>query len=142
MKQKLISSKDYGKTLKEVSDLEYRQKRESYDLLLDQPPKLGDFIPCDKEGKPLDEPKDYKEACDFLDKMKGSGRSYQIENPKEFFQYQEALERVKFEGFTKSKGYKDLIQYKDNGSYSFLNIKDVETLEDLTHLNLTLKHKI
>jgi len=142
MKTTLISSKDYGKTLKEVSDLEYRQKREAYDLLLDQEPKLGDFISCDKEGKPLENPED-NENLDVIEYTKRSK------------EYQEALERVKFDVFEfeqddfvdgfcgylmRGKDHSVAVLTQDN-EVIFEIDEDVtaETLEDLTTLGLVLK---
>ena len=49
-RNRLISSKDYGKTLKNVSDNEYRRLRDKYDIFLEQHLKLEMFVPCDEDG--------------------------------------------------------------------------------------------
>ena len=43
-RNRLISSKDYGKTLKNVSDNEYRRLRDKYDIFLEQPIKEEMFF--------------------------------------------------------------------------------------------------
>ena len=57
---------------------------------------------------------------------------------KEIQEYQEAQERVLFKGFSSSQ-HKGLVKFKQNGSYTFLDIKKFDTLEDLTHLKIELK---
>ena len=58
-----------------------------YGDFIDKKPKLGDFIPC-VDGVPVDEPKLYTD-----------GRSNADIDARRF-EYQKALERVKFEGFS------------------------------------------
>lgn len=52
----LLDSIKFGKTLKYVSDSEYRRLRDNYDEFLSQPLKLSQFVPCDENQVPLDEP--------------------------------------------------------------------------------------
>lgn len=55
-RNRLMSSKDYGKTLKNVSDNEYRRLRDKYDIFLEQPLKLEMFVSVDEVGNLLEEP--------------------------------------------------------------------------------------
>lgn len=80
----LITSKEFGKTLKEVSDSEYRRLRENYDNFLDMPLELSMFIPIGDNGDILEEPI-------FNDTYPG--------NQNECEDYIEAKERCLFEGF-------------------------------------------
>jgi len=63
-----------------------------YANLIDQQPKLGDFIPC-IDGVPVDEPKEFKSFEEtpqaYLNTSKGSV----------MVDYEQALEQVKFEGW-------------------------------------------
>lgn len=59
-----------------------------YTNFLDQPLKLWMFIPCDKEGNPIENPKDSNR--DFF---KDTAYKYELR------QYQEAKDKVLFEGF-------------------------------------------
>ena len=45
----LVSSLEFRKKLKNVSDSEYRRLRDNYDDFLEQPLKLEMFVPCDEE---------------------------------------------------------------------------------------------
>ena len=117
----------------------------SYANFLKQPPKLGDFIPCDKEGKPLEKPVFYD---DYL-----KGINLELWHPdtkRGCKQFKEALERVLFEGFEVEHysytigfmiGIKYL-RYWKNGMGFEIGLDTPKTLEDLTTLGLTLKHKI
>lgn len=106
--------------------------------------KLGDFITCDKEGKPLDKPKE-----EMFYKAKDSTQSWGDYLSK---QYSEALERVVFEGFelVYSSEYSYLLR-RVKGSIIEVRItkdplrfreldsdKDLKTREDLSELGLTL----
>lgn len=94
----LMSSIEFGKTLKDVSDSEYRRLRDNFDNLLLQPLQLGFFVPCDLEGNVLEEPKKMTPSC---------GCSGICNNPCDealnIEKYQEAKERCLFEGFEKSR---------------------------------------
>ena len=115
-----------------------------YVELLRQPPKLGDFIPCDKEGKPLEKPKRFDDYIEYPMSFDGNKEEF------ECIEYKEALERVKFEGCTfgnfGKKGYlifarnTEIAIVFDDGSIKWK--RNIKTLEDLTTLGLTLKHKI
>ena len=56
----LVSSLEFRKKLKNVSDSEYRRLRDNYDDFLEQPLKLEMFVPCDEEGDILEEPTNYE----------------------------------------------------------------------------------
>lgn len=146
MEKKLISSQERRKRLKDVSDSEYRRLRELYDDFLEQPLTLGMFVPCDSQGNVLEEPKKCQYA--FGDQMvseKQWNRDCQ--------QYQQAKDRVLFEGFKVKKVHElrivlstpehvnfDLnwFLYKDGGGY-FTDYKTVgDFTERLTNLELTL----
>jgi len=108
-----------------------------------QTPKLGDFIPCDKEVKPLEKPKMWE---DFWTMPTSDLTGLELLECEE---YQEALERVKFEGFElrNSNEHSHWIQKDGKKDITFKLDGTVltamyQTLEDLTTLGLTLKHKI
>ena len=46
---KLTSSKNFGKTLKDKTDYEYRRLRDSFDNFIQQPLTLEMFVPCEEE---------------------------------------------------------------------------------------------
>lgn len=112
-----------------------------YANFLKQPPKLGDFIPCDKEGKPLEKPDAHKTW-----RKEMGGIIYLEKLFEEVKDYKEALERVLFEGFE--------VEYDINGCYRELRLTykgeliyinsqklikwGYKTIEDLTTLGLTL----
>ena len=95
---------------------------------------LGMFIPCDKEGNVLEKPI----LNDYVDAEIGCTEKqiYDIDCQ----QYQEALDRVIFEGFEYFNNYGDECIFNKN-----LNIKKeigqlhTQTIEDLTSLGLTIK---
>ena len=92
------------------------------------PLELGMFIPCDKDGNVLSEPKNWS-------KFIGKDYKYSLECK----QYQEAKERVLFEGCKIVDG--NCIKINES---TYL-VKDVlrlyKTIEDLTQLGLTLTDK-
>jgi hypothetical protein len=92
---------------------------ESYAKFLKQPLKLGFFIPCDENDVPLVEPKDY--VC-FIN---GIGGHIDV-TFQEYKLYQQAKERVLFEGFENIELIKKLIKLNET----------IEILDDLG-LNLT-----
>lgn len=51
----LIDSKEFGKTLKDVSDSEYRRLRDNYDKFTSHTLDLLMFVPCDEEGNVLED---------------------------------------------------------------------------------------
>lgn len=63
-----------------------------YANALSQTPRLGHFIPCDENDVPLQEPKDFK----FF--MQGIGGHIDV-TYEEYKKYQQACDRVLFEGF-------------------------------------------
>lgn len=60
---------------------------------LEQPLTLGVFVPCDSEGNVLEKPKNYDEWL-----KKKLNTPYELDLNK-YEQYQQALDRVVFEGF-------------------------------------------
>lgn len=87
---KLISSKCFGKTLKHKSDSEYRRLRDNFDHFIEQPLTLGIFVPTNEEGNVLKEPKE--SDYNLGDIHAGYYRE-------DLIKYQQAKERVLFEGF-------------------------------------------
>ena len=92
--------------------------------------KLGDFIACDKEGKPLEYPKE-----EMFYRVKDSTQSWGDYLAK---QYSEGLKQVKFEGFKMEGG----ILFWDNTSVKWSIQDDLnnsnQTIECLTKYKLTL----
>ena len=104
----------------------------SYTNLITQPINLGQFIACDLDGNVLEKPQEPEHP--YNDKKCDVWFQYEIC----LNRYQEAQERVLFKRFSSSQ-HKGLVKFKQNGSYTFLDIKKFDTLEDLTHLKLELK---
>ena len=105
-RNRLISSKDYGKTLKNVSDNEYRRLRDKYDIFLEQPLKLEMFVPCNENGNVLEEPKRWKDYLQYPDSFDGN------KEWDELYDYQQAKEKVLFEGFKPYEDY-ECAKYED-----------------------------
>ena len=90
---KLTSSKCFGKTLKDKTDSEYRRLRDNFDYFIEQPLTLGMFVPCDEEGIILSE-------CTYLyDVYKNLSNDEKRDYKLRCENYQQAKERVLFEGF-------------------------------------------
>ena len=123
----LISSKDFGKTLKDKSDKDYRFLRDKYDLFLEQPLTLSMFVPCGDDGEVLGEPMSYKKYLNVSNTMSGSDILL-------CQQYQQAKERCLFEGFEAVND--ELI---NNGVLFWVGKFDgKETIENCISSNLTL----
>ena len=120
---RLKSSIEFGYSLKDKTDYEYRQLRDSYDSFLKQPLKLEMFVPCDKDGNVLGEP--YND---------GNGDNYFGVLLDE---YQQAKEKVLFEGFEKAKN----VNFDFKRGYSLFKIsyyKNIEHfLNDVPDITLT-----
>ena len=98
----LVSSLEFRKKLKNVSDSEYRRLREAYDDFLEQPLKLEMFVPCDEDGDILDEPEDYELRLTNM----------MTEYNDEVYRYKQAKEKVLFEGFESYEDY-ECAKYED-----------------------------
>ena len=116
----LVSSLEFRKKLKNVSDSEYRRLRDNYDDFLEQPLKLEMFVPCDEEGNILEEPKRWEDYLQYPDSFDGN------KEWGELYDYQQAKEKVLFEGI-------DL----DVAKYHCA--RNVRTVEYFTSFNLELK---
>ena len=126
-RNRLISSKDYGKTLKNVSDNEYRRLRDKYDIFLEQPLKLEMFVPCDEEGDILEEPTNYEKR--LLNMM--------TEYNDEVYTYYQAKAKVLFEGFEYDKE-NDWVTYNEFARFFVSELQNGK-VEDLFKL---IKDKI
>ena len=135
MENKLKSSIEFGETLSEVSDADYRRLRNAHDGMLKQPLTLGQFVPCDEDGNVLEEPNN-----DFRGHENYSKR---------LDIYNEAKSRVLFEGFEimlhdsgrKSAHFKKMINpiwETDRGTNIFVPALGLKTIQDLVPYNLTL----
>lgn len=102
---KLQSSEDFGKTLMNETNSGYRRKRNLYDKFIEQPLKLEMFVPCDEDGNVLNQ-----KLCDFS-------------------KYQQAKEKVLFEGF--EKRIKDKEVFKQHLVYT-------KTIKNTIEWDLTL----
>jgi len=106
----------------QLEEIKVRYNRNyRYAKFFQQELKLGDFIPCDKDGKPLEKP------------------HLTIYSVIELKEYQQAKERVIFEGlnYKEMKDYYVVYNEKLNGEiwYSWNKSK---TIEDLMDRELTL----
>ena len=121
----LQSSLQFGETLKSVSDSDYRRLRDNYDALLKQPLKLGFFVPCDDSGNVLEEPTNYEKRLSNM----------MTEYNDEVYTYNQAKEKVLFEGFEYVKFINDgeLLPYHrliKNDEYFNVRFSD-RNIEDL-----------
>lgn len=102
-----------------------------------QPLKLGDFIACDLDGNPLEKPKPINYSIDV------SVGTIDEEAYKEATkQYQEALDRVIFQGCYVIEQRNYHIIKTNNHELVWLSWDDSKTIEDLVHLGLTLNKSI
>ena len=99
----LKSSLEFGQTLKEVSDYNYRRLRDNYDALLQRPLTLQMFVPCDKNGNYFLEIPHKKSYKDYF-----SGK---------WQSYEDGKERVLFHGFNYNS-QEQTIEY-GGGCWSF-----------------------
>lgn len=100
----LMSSKDFGKTLNNKNDRDYRFFRDNYDNFLEQPLNIGMFVPCDEDGDILEEPTDYEQRL----------HNMMTEYNDEVYRYKQAKEKVLFEG----------IEFERIGGVNFLKINE------------------
>jgi len=104
----------------------------NYCTFLKQPLTLGMFVPCDLDGNVFEKPNQYRIYV-AQDYYSFKGGEIEWEKCK---QYQQAKERVLFDGFTK------VFQYVTNGKTEImLNAMKGLTIEDLIKYNLTLSEK-
>ena len=139
---KLISSTLFGKYCKSkekefsrrINYLDwYERVRNNFDNFLEQQLKLEMFVPCDEEGDILEEPTNYEKR--LLNMM--------TEYNDEIYRYEQAKEKVLFEGFKIYDyklnvffylGRKKTLSY-DKKRKDFITIGFLpETVEDLIHI--------
>lgn len=115
-----------------MSDTHYLSLLGNLAQLLLSKPKLGDFIPCDKEGNVLEKPVKWDELIES-----GKWTPLDIERCKA---YQEAEQRVLWKGDWKvPDGYKDMVTSSD-GKIVYLN-RDL-TYADLKNKGLVFKREL
>lgn len=111
-----------------------------YMKFLKQPLTLGIFVPCDEKGKPMKHPDEIEDTVN--DSMTGA---IQVKNYK--LDYQEAKERVLFEGFEVGGIYHNSVHFKSRGIARIFYTKDNyyhnygrkhTEIEDLLNQNITL----
>ncbi len=143
MENKLISMTDYSLEIckEDFNNGEYpkfnlKDKIWKYATFLKQPPKLGMFVPCDENDVPLN-------LCDCNSEC---GYCSELE------QYQEAKDRVSFEGFEiigQSEGFCEIelkngdfwmtfLEGEINVTNQFNQEYSVHVIEDLIQEDLTL----
>ena len=126
--EKLISMTDYVLLDKHAGSPINMNKQ--YAHFLKQPLKLGMFIPCDEEGNVLEDPENTMKQ--------GDGHVYYSADDEDFKKYEQAKERVLFEGFE----YCNKMEYVHNGLISIdEEFMQGKTIEDLIPYNLTLIEK-
>ena len=129
--RKLMSSIERGKLLKNVSDSEYRRRREQFDNFLEKKLTLGDLVACGKDGKPLEEPTGI-----HLTNMEGSIEAGRLSD-----EYQQAKERVLFDfdfGFSQNKGME--IELFKTIKKSYPNIEDLIDYDEITLTESAIKN--
>lgn len=149
---KLISNTEYGI---EIAEMVVDEKlsiekafllRCKYDQFLKQPLKLEMFVPCDLDGNVLEEP-DFMSG-DYDDNGFGDVDKYKYK--KYLNEYQEAKERVLFEGFEVKRTFvadgtffyrveiNCLVLFKNHNNKGWYNSSEITFVESLTLLDLTL----
>ena len=110
-----------------IHEHEYITRTKKYSTFLKQPLKLEMFVPCDDEGNVLDKPQIDNENFSTL-------------KPFERNEYQQAKEKVLFEGCSISKLMPDNYYqvYCDSDRILWLSWNKSKTIEDLILSNLTL----
>lgn len=106
----------------------------NYAKFLKQPLTLGMFIPCDEDGKPLNEPK-----SSLIYKIQvGECSADEMRQNRE---YNQAKQRVLFESYQliyRFQKWKSTLIAKNKDGLGQFDIYDYKTIEDLIPLNLTL----
>lgn len=139
----LISNTAFGDYVNSItmSPSKYKQLRDAYDSFLKQPLQLGMFVPCDLDGNVLEEPEYYEKW------MSGKAIAFPIGANDIVESYNEAKERVLFNGFVISENNGNIILTNGRNSilFSIRNwVKHIESneritsIEDLSKLGLTL----
>ena len=125
----LVSSLEFRKKLKNVSDSEYRRLRDNYDDFLEQPLKLEMFVPCDEEGNFLEEPIFHEPNNE------NEIGNYQIL----IDEYQEAKQKIIFEWFEYDKE-NDWVTYNEFARFFVSELQNgkVEDLFKLIKDEITL----
>jgi len=143
---KLISCTDYVISDSIKSDSNTSERIIKYANFLKRQLELGMFIPCDLEGNMLLTPIEWRKKT----RTKGLITVGNYSNPayKEYIkQYQEAKNRVLFEGFEVVKTYNEEEDFNEYtvanifikvGGSNWNNYTNYKTIEDLTNLDLTL----
>jgi hypothetical protein len=119
------------------------QKIYQYSLFLKQPLKLGMFVPCDKDGNFLEEPK--KEAYEVGAGVKCGGWDYLYNSEdkaigyynkpqfdKDLLKYQKAKEKVLFNGFKSTARFKVSSGFEDMSFLCFNNGNTQVLVTDFT----------
>ena len=111
---------------------------EKYANFLNQPLTLGMFIPCDEDGNVLEKHFDYDDWLKYKDH-----HTYGVNFIKKCQEYQQAKDKVLFEGFFDtinapqyshyiSDGMQSVFYMSKNGS-TYKNILGMKKIEDLTN---------
>ena len=110
----------------------------NYARFLNKPLELGMFVPCDEEGNVLEEPKRWKDYLEAPESFDGNKEWYELRI------YEEAKERVLFEGVDCYKQYKGYCVHQTGeghllGAYTSGKINSrYKIVQDLVGRNLTL----
>ena len=122
---------------KEINTLDYAFNTGIYAHFLKKPLKLGYFIPCDENDKPLEEPINFK-IWEKLHFNNGKSEKGTI-GFKEHEKYQEAKQRVLFEGFEYDKE-NDWVTYNEFARFFVSELQNgkVEDLFKLIKDEITL----
>ena len=105
----------------------------NYAKFLKQPLKLEMFVPCDNQGNILKEPK----KDNFLTQSGLYQTDYHTESLK---QYEQAKEKVLFEGFTYNSEDELIEKIETDGTIWSIDIDDIVkyTIEDMVQCDLQL----
>ena len=110
----------------------------NYAKFLKQPLTLGMFVPCDEDGNVMEEPNHFPTGNNTLE--------VEVQNKKN--QFQQAKERVLFEGFEVDFSDGVINPFLEQYPIGFYDLKEwvlsdkFKTIEDLTPYNLTLTNNV
>ena len=116
---------------------DFFNKTTNYANFLQQPLTLGMFIACDENGNVLEEPIMFYSEKN-LKYLKGIEIEIATEVNNRVKQYQQAKERVLFEGFEVCNRQDELICLVCKNEHFTIKSLLKETIEDLVQYNLTL----
>jgi len=148
----LVSCEDYVLSMVEIdgfyTDSDLFGKAWDYARLLKQPLTLGMFVPCDEDGKPLENPLPNMKITKFIESIGGISEYNKHPMRDLHRDYQQAIYRVIFEGFELIISDEGVALLKKENSLMWFSkqiikydYRNVKSISDLTGYGLKVKMK-